>query len=125
MPAQSNEKPPVLIWILIAAGIWWWSQSGQPTPVIPTPSEPDVVDTDLQKVVSPAESEYWTALGMCVEKKTFGALQQHTDHLLQIVDLLKQSGSIKDDSRVADWRSKRVEITDANRSAIASKLRGP
>jgi hypothetical protein len=71
-----------------------------------------------------AESDYWLALATCVEKSTFGTLQQHTDHLLQIIDLLKKSGSITDDARVAEWRVKRVEITDANRSSVASTLRG-
>ena len=126
MPQPSNTTgSPILLWILIACGIFWWSQSGPATPRVPVPPNPDKTDTDQQLVVSPAESEYWTALEMCVEKKTFGALQQHTDHLLQIVDLLKNSGSIKDDSRVASWRIKRIEITDSNRSAIALALKGP
>ena len=122
---QPSEKPPVLLWILVAAGIWWWSQSGPAKPIVPVPPNPDDQhETDPQPVVSLAESEYWTALAQCVEKSSFGTLQQHTDHLLQIVDLLKQSGAIKDDGRVALWRAKRVEITDANRSSIVSQLRG-
>ena len=124
MPQPSNDKPPILLWILVAAGIWWWSQSGPATPVVPVPPNPDTIDNDHQQVANPAESEYWSAIATCVEKSSFGTLQQHTDHLLQIVDLLKQSGVIKDDGRVASWRAKRVEITDANRSAIASQLRG-
>ena len=125
MPQPSNSQPPVLLWILIAAGIWWWSQSGPATPVVPVPPNPDDQhEVDPQPVVNPAESEYWSAIAHCVEKSSFGVLQQHTDHLLQIVDLLKTSGAIKDDARVAAWRVKRVEITDVNRSSIVSQLRG-
>ena len=125
MPQPSENQPPVLLWILIAAGIFWWSQSGPATPVVPVPPNPDDQhETDPQPAVSPAESEYWSALATCVERNSFGVLQQHTDHLLQIVDLLKQSGAIKDDARVTAWRAKRVEITDANRAAIVSTLRG-
>jgi hypothetical protein len=90
-----------------------------PRPV-PTPDEQGKVDP----LPAIAESDYWLALATCVEKSTFGTLQQHTDHLLQIIDLLKKSGAITDDARVAEWRAKRVEITDANRSSIASTLRG-
>jgi len=122
MPQPANNAPqsPILLWIIIAAGIFFWSQSGPSSP----PKPDDQNETDPQPVVNPAESEYWSAIAQCVERTSFGTLQQHTDHLLQIVDLLKQSGAIKDDARVASWRAKRVEITDANRSSIAAQLRG-
>jgi len=93
---------------------------GNPPGPAPKPDDNGKVDP----IPATAESDYWLALATCVEKSTFGTLQQHTDHLLQIIDLLKKSGSITDDTRVAEWRAKRVEITDANRSLIASTLRG-
>jgi hypothetical protein len=125
MPQPSESQPPVLLWILIAAGIFWWSQSGPATPVVPVPPKPDDQhEPDSPPVVNIAEAEYWSAIATCVERNSFGTLQQHTDHLLQIVDILKASGSITDDSRVAEWRAKRTEITTTNRLAIASILRG-
>jgi len=123
MPQPNEPQSPILLFILIAVGIFWWSQSGPATPVVPIPPD-DQHEKDPQPVVSPSESEYWSALATCVEKSSFGTLQQHTDHLLQIVDILKQSGAIKEDGRVASWRAKRVEITDTNRSSIVSQLRG-
>lgn len=121
----STTQSPILLWILIAGGIFWWSQSGPAKPIVPVPPNPDDQhETDPQPVVSPAESEYWSAMATCVDRNSFGAMQQHTDHLLQIVDLLKQAGAIKEDGRVAPWRAKRVEITDENRSLIVSQLRG-
>lgn len=124
MPQQNNNQGSPWLVILIGAGLFfWWQNSRQPSPVAP-PKPDDQHEVDPQPVVNPAESEYWSALAQCVDRSVFGTLQQHTDHLLQIVDILKTSGAIKDDSRVSGWRSKRVEITDANRAEISKQLRG-
>jgi len=124
MPQQNEQQSSPWLVIIIAAGLFfWWQSSRQPSPVVP-PAPDDQDQVDPQPVVNPAESEYWSALALCVEKTSFGVHQQHTDHLLQIVDILKGTGSIKDDSRVADWRAKRVEITESNRAEIVKRLRG-
>lgn len=124
MPQQNNTQGSPWLVILIGAGLFfWWQSSRQPSPVVP-PNPDDQHEVDPQPVVNPAESEYWSAIALCVDKSSFGVQQQHTDHLLQIVDILKTNGSIKDDARVSEWRAKRIEITDANRAEISKQLRG-
>ena len=124
MPQQNDSQQSSLIpFVLIVGALIWWANSGTSKPIVP-PAPDDQHETDPQPVVSPAESEYWSAIAQCVEKSSFGVLQQHTDHLLQIVDILKATGTIKDDSRVSAWRAKRVEITDANRAEVSKTLRG-
>lgn len=125
MPQQKSEQQtsPWLV-ILVCAGLFfWWQSSQNPTPVPPSPDD-DQNNVDPQPVVDPAESEYWSALAVLVDKTSFGVHQQHTDHLLQIVDILKSADAIKDDSRVSGWRAKRIDITDANRAEISRQLRG-
>ena len=125
MPQQSNTQGSPWLVILIAAGLFvWWQSSQTPSPVVPPSPDDDQNEVDPEPVVDPAESEYWSALAVLVERTSFGVHQQHTDHLLQIVDILKSAGAIKDDSRVADWRSKRIDINDANRAEISRQLRG-
>jgi hypothetical protein len=88
--------------------------------VQPEPDKPSPVVVDQK----PTAEQCWEALAKCVENKWIGGtMQQHTDHIVKIVDSLKASGSITDDSRVSEWREKRTELTDANRAQIAAKLR--
>jgi hypothetical protein len=123
MPPKNEQQSSPWLVVLVCAGLFFWWQSAQnPTPVPPSPDDENEVDP--QPVVDPAESEYWSALAVLVERTSFGVHQQHTDHLLQIVDILKSADAIKDDSRVADWRAKRIDITDANRAEISRQLRG-
>lgn len=120
MSDQQQASQPWML-ILIIVGIFMFRQSGgtDPKPDPVDPVQPDPV------VVEPAESDYWASLAHCVETKAIGGeLQQNTDHLLKIVDLLKESGKVSDTSRVEAWRAKRVEITDANRAQIVSQLVG-
>lgn len=118
---QSGSLLPI---VLVIAAVWFFTSRGS-SPVAPEPvkPQPDVVQpVEPQK---PTAEQCWDALAKCVENRWIGGtMQQHTDHLVKIVDGLKASGSITDDSRVNDWRAKRVEITDANRALIAAKLRG-
>lgn len=121
MSDQQQASQPWML-ILIIVGIFMFRQSGGGTDPKPGPVDPVQPDP---VVVEPAESDYWASLAHCVETKAIGGeLQQHTDHLLKIVDLLKESGKISDTSRVEAWRAKRVEITDANRDQIVSQLVG-
>ena len=79
-------------------------------------------DTEPKPVTA---NDAWEMLAYTVEKKLVGGeMEQHTDHLLKLLDKLKASGTIPDLSRVDAWRAKRIEITDANRSDIAKTLRG-
>ena len=122
MSEQQQASQPWML-ILIIVGIFMFRQSGgggsDPKPGPVDPVQPDPV------VVEPAESDYWASLAHCVETKAIGGeLQQNTDHLLKIVDLLKEAGRVSDTSRVEAWRAKRVEITDSNRAQIVASLRG-
>lgn len=124
MPQQNNTQGSPWLVILIAAGLFfWWQNSRQPLPVVP-PKPDDEHEVEPLPVAEPTEADYWSAIAQCVDRSSFGALQQHTDHLLSVVDVLKTTGAIKDDSRVSSWRAKRVEITDANRAEISKQLRG-
>ena len=84
----------------------------------PDPSTPVVDD-------QPTEANYWESLATCVEKQSIGGeLQQHTDHILKVVDVLKDSGKLTDVSRCDRWLTGRIDITDRNRQEIADTLRG-
>lgn len=123
MPQQNEAQSSPLVVILIVAGLlFWWNQSRTPD----APPKPDDDQNHVEPLPTgePSEADHWNALALCVDRSAFGTLQQHTDHLLSIVDILKATGGITDDSRVANWRSKRVEITDANRAEISKTLRG-
>jgi hypothetical protein len=112
--------------IVLAIGLLWWanSDSSLVNPNPPSPDDQEEVEPIPVPVTEPTEADHWNALALCVDRSSFGVLQQHTDHLLSIVDLLKSSGGIKDDSRIAAWRAKRIDITDSNRAEISKTLRG-
>ena len=116
---QSGSLLPV---VLIIGAIWLFSQQGSaPKPVQPDPIKPT---PDLISV-KPSADQTWEAFAVAVESKMLGGtMQQHTDHLLKIADTLKEAGTLTDVSRVDDWRTKRIDITDANRAEIVKKLRG-
>lgn len=123
----NDQQPPssFLLLVIIGAVIFFASRGGStPDPAKPQPDRPDQVEVPVEKL-KPTPDQCWEALAKCVENKWVGGTgQQHTDHVVKIADGLKVSGSIPDASRVDQWRAKRVEITDANRSEIAAKLRG-
>ena len=79
-------------------------------------------DSQPKPSPSPAgkESDYWEALAKLVEADRF----QNTDQILGVVSSQKQLGNLKDDARVSEFKAKRVQIDQANRAAVASKLRG-
>lgn len=97
-------------------------QTTRPDPVTPGPVQPD--DPKPVNPEQPEAGDVWGALALCVERQTFGVLQQHTDHIVAIADMLKSTGTLSDTARVDQWRAKRIEITDANRAAIVATLRG-
>ena len=121
---MANDKPQgsILPLLLIIGAIWFFTQQGTPKPVQPDPVKPTPDVTEPKPVTA---QDAWEMLAYTVEKKLIGGeMQQHTDHLLKIVDTLKASGTLSDVGRVEPWRAKRIEITDANRSEIAKTLRG-
>ncbi len=121
---MANDKPQgsILPLILIIGAIWFFTQQGTPKPVQPDPVKPTPDVTEPKPVTA---QDAWEMLAYTVEKKLIGGeMQQHTDHILKIVDTLKASGTLSDVGRVEQWRAKRIEITDANRSEIAKILRG-
>ena len=121
MPSEKSQGS-ILPLVVIVAAIWFFTQQGTPKPVQPDPVKP-TPDVDEPKPVT--ANDAWEMLAYTVEKKLVGGeMEQHTDHLLKLLDKLKASGTIPDLSRVDAWRAKRIEITDANRSDIAKTLRG-
>ncbi len=121
---MANDKPQgsILPLILIIGAIWFFTQQGTPKPAQPDPVKPTPDVTEPKPVTA---QDAWEMLAYTVEKKLIaGEMQQHTDHILKIVDTLKASGTLSDVGRVEQWRAKRIEITDANRSEIAKTLRG-
>lgn len=121
MPSEKSQGS-ILPLVVIVVAIWFFTQQGTPKPVQPDPVKP------TPEVVQPkpvTANDAWEMLAYAVEKKLVGGeMEQHTDHLLKLLDKLKASGTIPDLSRVDTWRAKRIEITDVNRSDIAKTLRG-
>ena len=132
MPQNNSEQSsPILLWLVIGVIAFFVFQSmTAKKPVSPDPDKPDVVQPDVVRpdyyeVGKPSEMIVWNEIAICVEKNWIGGLtQQHTDHLVKVVDKLKESDLIKDDSRIKEWRTKRTDITSANRAEIAKRLRG-
>jgi hypothetical protein len=121
---MASDKPQgsIIPLLVIVAAIWFFTQQAAPKPVQPDPVKPTPDVVEPKPVTA---SDAWEMLAYTVEKKLIGGeMQQHTDHILKIVDTLKASGTIADVARVESWRAKRIEITDANRSDIAKTLRG-
>lgn len=125
MANEPQSGSPLLLIVIIGAVIFFATRGGStPDPVKPEPVKPtpDVVQPEP---VKPTPEQCWNELAKCVENRWIGGeLQQHTDHIVKLADNLKLTGSIPDTSRVDQWRAKRIEITDANRSDIAKTLRG-
>ena len=123
MASEPQQGNPLLLVVIIGAVIVFATRGGSaPEPVKPDPVKPTPDVVDPKPVTA---SDAWDMLAYTVEKKLIGGeMQQHTDHILKIVDTLKASGTLSDVSRVDSWRAKRIEITDANRSDIAKTLRG-
>ena len=125
MANEPQGNASLLPLILVAAVVFFASRGCTPQePVKPEPPKPDQVEVPVEKL-KPTPDQCWEALAKCVENKWIGGeLQQHTDHVVKIADGLKVSGSVPDTSRVDQWRTKRVDITGANRADIARQIRG-
>ncbi len=123
MANEPQAGNPLLLIVVIGAVVFFATRgSSVPDPVKPDPVKPTPDVVEPKPVTA---SEAWDMLAYTVEKKLIGGeMQQHTDHLLKIVDTLNASGTLTDVARVESWRAKRIEITDANRSEIAKQLRG-
>jgi len=123
MAANSpQDGSPFLLLVIVGVIIFFATRGGSTLdPVKPEPDKPVPVVVDEK----PTPEQCWEALAKCVEAKWIGGeLQQHTDHIVKIADGLRLSASVPDTSRVDQWRTKRVEITDANRAEIARQIRG-
>lgn len=121
MPSEKSQGS-ILPLVVIVAVIWFFTRQGTPKPVQPDPVKPTPDVVEPKPVTA---NDAWEMLAYTVEKKLVGGeMEQHTDHLLKLLDKLKASGTIPDLLRVDAWRAKRIEITDANRSDIAKTLRG-
>jgi hypothetical protein len=120
--SEKTDSPNILPLVLIAAVLWYSGAFGGGKPSAPDPGQPSPVVVEKDK---PTADQCWEALAKSVENRWIGGeLQQHTDHIVKIADMMKASGSIPDTSRVDPWRAKRIDITPANRAEIAAKLRG-
>lgn len=85
------------------------------------PSKPDAKPDDKpQPAEQWSEQDYWNEIAVNVEMR----LINNTDELILLVDRLQKRGVLKDVSRVASLREKRVDIADANKATIASTVRG-
>lgn len=86
------------------------------------PSKPD--DAKPDNTPEPAEQwseqDYWNEIAVNVDMQLVG----NTDELILLVDRLQKRGFLKDVTRVASLREKRVDISDANKAAIAGQVRG-
>jgi hypothetical protein len=123
MANEPQSGSPLLLIVIVVAVIFFATRGGSnPDPVKPDPVKPTPDITEPKPVTA---NDAWEMLAYTVEKKLIGGeMQQHTDHILKIVDTLRASGTLPDVTRVEPWRAKRIEITDANRSDIAKTLRG-
>ena len=81
-----------------------------PEPEPPKPPEP----------VKPTESDYWEALAELVEAGRF----TNTDQIVLVAESQKSMNHLADISRIAEYQTKRQEVTDANKNFIANKIRG-
>lgn len=88
-------------------------------PIEPEP-DPQPVEPEPTPIEPSGDAEYWNELAAIVE----AGVVTDTDTLLKMVDMLAASGDIDDVSRVDVYRPRRVNITDANRAAVVSQLRG-
>jgi hypothetical protein len=70
--------------------------------------------------VSESDADYWDAIAEMVERGVIG----DTDTVLRIADHLLMDGRIKDVTRLAPWRERRVVIDDANRADVLRVIRG-
>lgn len=120
--SEKTESTSLIPLLLIGVLLWYSGVFSGGKPSTPDPDNPSPVVIDKNK---PTADQCWEALAKSVENRWIGGeLQQHTDHLVKIGDMLKASGSVRDTSRVDQWRARRIDITPANRAEIAAKLRG-
>lgn len=86
-----------------------------------TPQKPDDKAPDAPVVDKYTEQDYWNQLAKNVESDVF----LNTDDLCSAVDKLVKTGELKDVSRLAEIRKKRIEpIKTDDKTRIASILRG-
>ena len=86
-----------------------------------TPPKPDDKAPDAPVVEKYTEQDYWNQLAKNVEADVF----LNTDDLCSAVDKLVKTGELKDVSRLAEVRKKRIEPIKADDKArIVSILRG-
>lgn len=125
MASEPEPKVGNPFGLIIILGIGLLLFRGCPVTPPVTPEPPGPVEPVEPTVNQPTAADVWSALAHCVETKAIGGdLQQNTDHLVKLAEILKDSGTLPDTSRVDSWRLVRIEITDANRAQIVATLRG-
>ena len=87
-----------------------------PPPVPPVPPEPP----KPVEPVEPTEADYWNAFADLVEAGRF----TNTDQIVLVAKSQQKLGHLKDIGRISEYEAKRSDITDANKSFIANKIRG-
>ena len=86
-----------------------------------TPPKPDDKAPDAPVVEKYTEQDYWESVAKFTESDVFN----NTDELCGAVDRIVKAGFIKDASRLADVRKKRIEPIKADdKTRIVSILRG-
>lgn len=86
-----------------------------------TPPKPDDKAPDAPVVEKYTEQDYWNTLATFTESDVF----LNTDDLCSAADKMVKAGFIKDASRLADVRKKRIEpIRADDKTRIVSILRG-
>lgn len=87
----------------------------------PAQPKPDEKAPDAPMVERYTEQDYWESVAKFVEADVF----LNTDDLCGAVDRMVKAGYLKDASRLADVRKKRIEpIGPADKTRIVSILRG-
>jgi hypothetical protein len=86
-----------------------------------TPPKPDDKAPDASVVEKYTEQDYWDAVAKFTESDVFN----NTDELCAAVDRMVKAGFIKDASRLAEVRKKRIEpIKAIDKDRIVFILRG-
>lgn len=85
----------------------------------PDPPKPDPLPEPPKPLVY-EESDYWNALADLVEAGRF----TNTDQIVLTAKSQKSLGHLKDLGRLAEYETKRSDVTDANKNFIANKIRG-
>lgn len=96
--------------------------SSLPVPApAPAPAPDDKTDpAPAPKPPEFSESDYWAELAAAVEAGIFS----NSDQIYLTAKKLADRGFLKDLGRIDSLKSKRVDVTDSNKSDLAKTIRG-